>query len=65
MYPAAAPSQNGSRALLGSLLPLLRDTHQSAEGAVLPQQRIQGAVGNGDLKIIEEDDPDIFYRDRP
>ena len=60
-----ALSQNASCALHSSLLPHLRDTHQSAEDAVLPQHRIQGAAGNRVLTIIKEDDPDIFYRDRP
>ena len=26
---------------------------------------IQRTVSNGALRIIKEDDPDIFYRDRP
>lgn len=36
-------------------------------GVIQPEfgRGIQRTVGNGGLRIIKEDDPDIFYRDRP
>lgn len=35
--------------------------------AIQPESRrgIQRTVSNGALRIIKEDDPDTFYRDRP